>query len=253
MIRITTLLSLILIPTLVAFSQGKIMFTKQVLDNPIEYSQWFDRNLELVYVDAFEAQNFTQTTCLENGYVKHQFLDGNNLRDSHWGATPVSIDVVYTKYPFYRDDWQTNYFTLLANRLKELFLLDSTLNSTSIKWRLVMQTNGKSGNEAKHLFHGIVINYSPQFFAYLPVITPQFRLNPPQVETETISVFMDYADELVVNEPNLEAILYPKTVYNRDMKQRIPERVKQYKEPGCSKFSTRADRPKVGLWARLFR
>lgn len=253
MLRIITFLFIMLISTLVAFGQGEIMFTKRVLDNPIENSQWFDSNLELVYIDAFEAQNSTQTTYLENGYVKHQFLDGSNLRGSHWGATPVSIDVVYTKYPFSRVDWQTNYFTLLANRLKELFLLDSSLNSTSIKWRLVMQTDGKSGSGAKGLFHGIVINYTPQALASLPVITPYFKLKPSQVETKAISAFRAYVDEPVVNKSDLKAVLYPQSVFNRDMKQRIPEREKQYKEPGCSKFTTRADRPKVGLWARLFR
>ena len=241
------------ISTLFAFSQGELMFTKHVLDNPIECSHWFDNAIELAYVDVYEGQNTTQTTFLENGYVQYQFCSGNNLRDSHWGATPVSIDVVYTKYPFSREDWQTNYFTLLANRLKALFLLDSTLNSTSIKWRLIMQTNCKTGGEAKEFFHGIVINYTPQVLVALPAITPHIPVKTPQVVAKFICAFTPYTDTPIVNEAELEATLYPKSLFNRDMKQQIPEREKRYREPGCSKFKTRADKPRTGLWARLFR
>lgn len=243
---------LFLAPTLVALGQNEPMFSEYLLDNPIESSQWFDSILELVYVDVFEEPNSTRTICLENGYAQHLFSDGANLSHRYWGATPVSVDVVYTRYPFNRVDWQTNYFMLLANRLKELFQFDPTLNSTRIKWRLVMQTSGKTGDEAEKLFHGVVVSYTPQVLSTLPAIS----LNPiklPQVETKPSRVLVDQVNKSTLNSSELEVILYPETVYNRDMKQQIPEKQGYKKEPRCSKFTTRAHRPRRGLWARLFR
>lgn len=252
MCRIIIALYFILIPTLVAFSQDKPMFTKHVLDNPITSSQWFDSALELIDVDIFEEQNSTKKKCLENGYAQYQFSNETDLSISHWGATPVSIDVVYTKYPFKREDWQTNYFSLLANRLKELFQLDSTLNSNNIRWRLIMQTSCKTGNEAENLFHGIVISYTPQVLSVLPVITPRIFLKPLQVGVKPINTYISYVGVPIINNTELKAILYPESVFNRVKKQPTPKRENRKDEPDCSTFKTRADKPRTSLWFRLF-
>ena len=238
---------------LTSYGQHKPMFSNYLLNNPIDSSQWFDSVLELVYVDIFEELQSNRIVCLENGYVQHQFSEEVKLGHRYWGATPISVDIVFTKYPLNRDDWQTNYFILLANRLKELFLLDPSLNSSGIKWRLVMQTRGKSAVEAKDLFHGIVITLAPQTLSALPAIAVKSPIKMPLDEDKPMRMLMSQVHTPSLSHAEIKSILYPQSVYVRDLKRHTPERVRRKNDPSCSKFTTRADRPKSGLWSRIFR
>lgn len=245
-------LTLILQVSFVSFAQKPQRFSTDVLNRPIQHSQWFDSMLELVYVETFTKDTSAYIVNLENGYAQHRFANQPDLKRNLTGLQPVSIDIVYTKYPFSKEDWQTNYYELLANRFKELFQFDPTLNSSEISWRLVMQTNCTNGEEAVQLFHGIVVNYKLEMLAALPIRKFSLPIPKPKTKMETTKPMLALNLQPPVNEKELIALLYPQSVYNREMKQHIPAKTRTKDEPGCSTFTTRADRPKSNVWTRLF-
>ncbi len=251
MYRIVLQVSIILVASFVCVGQKYQMFPLDVLNSPIQHANWFDSNLELVYIETFARDTSVQIVSFENGYAQHRFVNQHDFKRNLIGFLPVSIDIVYTKYPFSKEDWQTNYYELLANRLKELFKHYPTLNSSEISWRLVMQTDCSSGEEAIQLFHGVVINYQLEMLAAMPIRGFSFSIPHTNVDLPKPKLTQQVPPS--INEKELIAILYPQSVINREMKQHIPERTKTRDEPGCPTFTTRADKPKSSLWAWLFR
>ncbi len=69
------------------------------------------------------------------------------------------IRVIFTKYPTDKNFWNTNYYELLAKRLKSVFVLDSNLNNEQINYTLILQTQCNSEEQAKNMLHGIEIVY----------------------------------------------------------------------------------------------
>jgi hypothetical protein len=72
------------------------------------------------------------------------------------------IDLVFTKYPENINNWRTDYYKLLNDRLITLFSIDSTLRSKKIRWNMILQTRCQTEEEAKKYFHGFVIKYRPK-------------------------------------------------------------------------------------------
>ena len=69
--------------------------------------------------------------------------------------------MVYTKYPKDLQFWLTPYHDLLANRLKALFEVDPDLNDVSIKFIMVLQTECETDEQARKMWHGVLIRYRP--------------------------------------------------------------------------------------------
>lgn len=71
-------------------------------------------------------------------------------------ANIVSIDLVYTAYPFDEEIIDE----LMKRRLLELYLLQpNTFKQSMTKWSFIEQTNCKTAEKAKTMFHGFVIKY----------------------------------------------------------------------------------------------
>ena len=133
--------------TVISKSQS-VKFPKVVLADPIEHAHWFDENIEITTTPVFSSER-SKEVFLENGYAEHRLKEPDVWLTQINNVVPNSIQIVFTKYPFDKEDWITNYYELLANRLIELFVVDSTLNSSAIEWKLVMQTSCNNEIEAK--------------------------------------------------------------------------------------------------------
>jgi hypothetical protein len=231
------------------------MFSGEVLANPIENSQWFDCNIELIEISIFENNPIEKVCYLENGYASHQLIDMSKWLSIQNEIIPTSIDLVFTKYPIKREDWITNYYTLLANRLKALFQMDSTLNSKDIKWRFVMQTHCITESDAKNLFHGIAIKYNDRMPTALksdiPSDLPLIANSIPEIE-QMGSVFNDEKNDYW-NDSSIESILYPESILKKSGKQYLPKRIKVKNEPECPKFSVRKGKPKKSMINKILR
>ncbi len=136
------------------------MFRQYWLDSPVRFADSIENCFQYSEIDSFRINTVKNTVLLENGYAKAKLVNTEdwktNVNNRHVG----SITIIFTKYPLEKKDWITNYYVLLANRLKELFELDSSLNSKDIKWYLLLQTNCKVAQRAENMFHGILIDYS---------------------------------------------------------------------------------------------
>ncbi|RLD63555.1 MAG: hypothetical protein DRI84_09535 [Bacteroidetes bacterium] len=134
-------------------------FSKDILNNPRNYGEKFEKLFNLNEVPQFNKNDDVNKVVLENGYTRYTIKNANEWPAYDKNIIVTQIDVIYTKYPKNKDFWRTNYYDLLANRIKELFKLDSTLNSSDFEWNIILQTDCNSESEAKQMFHGISITY----------------------------------------------------------------------------------------------
>jgi len=141
--------------------QTQKKFSKEMLDDPVSVGQQFERKFNLMTVSKFVTDSFLNFVLLENGYSKSRIINPSVWPPKEKKYKVVEIQVIYSQYPRNKDFWLTNYHRLLADRLKELFALDSSLNDKSIEWTMVLQTDCKSESEAEKMRHGIAIYYAP--------------------------------------------------------------------------------------------
>ncbi|MCC7502250.1 MAG: hypothetical protein IT229_06955 [Flavobacteriales bacterium] len=84
--------------------------------------------------------------------------DINDVRARLNGAQVVRVDIVYSDYPKGRD--LTGLNTRRVERLREL--APDLFERAGVEWRLVKQTDCRTEDQARTLFHGIVIAYRPR-------------------------------------------------------------------------------------------
>lgn len=144
--------------TVFAFSQ-ELKFSKEILDNPKVNSDSLEAMFNVNEIRVFDKNKTQNQIILENGYVQSKIKNPNDWISNQKDAIVTQIDIVFTKYPRDKEDWRTNYHSLLSERLKELFSIDPKLNSNLFEWNLVLQTDCKTEEQTKEFFHGIVVKY----------------------------------------------------------------------------------------------
>jgi len=150
---------LLIMGSTLANAQRVKKFSEDILQNPRNYGERFERLFNLNETPSFNQEDSQDKVILENGYTKALIKNPYDWDPYNKHIVVTQIDVIYTKYPKNKDFWRTNYYDLLANRIKELFKLDSTLNSSDFEWNIILQTDCNSEFEAKNMFHGISITY----------------------------------------------------------------------------------------------
>jgi len=151
-------------------------FLNEHLENPVPSGTLLLDRFQYQETDVYEKQNRKDVIYLENGYASAKIRDVENYL-IHTEKHKVSkVEIIYTKYPLHKEDWLTNYYDLLARRLKQIFSIDSTLNSSEIEWFLVSQTECRTAYEAKNMFHGIAL--------YLEPLSATKKVAPPLTEQQ---------------------------------------------------------------------
>jgi len=122
------------------------------------------RNLDFrkVEVPIYQLGAYTPHVKLEMAYAQDEIENAGAWLKIAPKAVAYEIDLVFTLYPQDITKWRTDYYELLNGRMEELFALDSALNSPTIKWNMILQTEPSSEEEAKSHFHGFVIKYRPR-------------------------------------------------------------------------------------------
>lgn len=144
--------------TVFVFSQD-VKFSKEILNNPKENSDSLEAMFNVNEIKVFDKSKAKNQIVLENGYVQSKIKNPNDWTANKEDVLVTQIDIVFTKYPRDKEEWRTNYHSLLSDRLKELFTIDPKLNSNLFEWNLVLQTDCKTEEQTKEFFHGIVIKY----------------------------------------------------------------------------------------------
>ncbi len=132
-------------------------FQAKWLENPHRFIQELENCFEYVEIGQYYPQENDEATFLYNSYAKSGFDHFNSTAIDIKAEEVHRIDLVFTKYPYDKKDWITNYHLLMANRLIKLFELKPELNRTDVLYRLVIQTDCKTEEEAKLLPHGFQI------------------------------------------------------------------------------------------------
>lgn len=140
------------------FGQHK-KFSKDMLENPRTYENEFRKIFNINEVKVFHEDKNEQQVIMENGYVQYNLKNKDQWPAYNPKVVVTQIDIIFTKYPKEISYWRTNYYELLANRIKAILAIDSTLNSDVFEWNLVMQTECNTELQAKKMFHGVAITY----------------------------------------------------------------------------------------------
>jgi hypothetical protein len=138
-----------------------VKFKTEWLDQPKKYAKQIENSFFTYQIPQFNISHFNSYTILENGYAKSEIVNRSAFKGIPENYYPDTIIFIYTQYPKNINFWLTNYHALLAERLKVLFRLDEDFNSEKITYKILLQTNCNSEDEARKLFHGIAIHYSP--------------------------------------------------------------------------------------------
>lgn len=111
-------------------------------------------------VPIYHMEARSEQAIFPMGYASAKIVNPALWKEDRRTKKVVEIDLVFTQYPKKKEDWRTNYDTLLYDRIREVMLLDADIaNNPSIKWNLILQTSCQNEAEAKNLFHGAVIRY----------------------------------------------------------------------------------------------
>ncbi len=145
-----------------ATAQDRVTFSPDVLDYPLAYTQFFDSIFAFRQVHKYLGECRENQVFLFNGYNEFRIDNPENWKRLRRQSRPVEVNVIYSAYPENFRRWEPEFCTLLARRLKALFLLDPKLNNPDVHWTLMEQTECSDIDEARSLLHGILITYEPK-------------------------------------------------------------------------------------------
>lgn len=118
----------------------------------------FGQEKKVIELTQYNFPDDTQSVALSMAYADHVVKNEVDWADS--GKIITGVDLVFTKYPAKKEDWITNYDSLLKFRIRMLESLAPQLkDNPAVKWNFILQTDCKNESEAKNLFHGAVIYF----------------------------------------------------------------------------------------------
>lgn len=155
---------LILFIPLITLGQQK--FTDEMLEKPTRHKKEIESAFHWITTPQF-TNNSPNALLLKNGYALASFIHPEKYRGI--SSKVDTIDIIFTMYPKRKSAWRYGYHKLLADRIKAIIKLDSTLNDEHVVWRAIGQNNCRTEEEAKMMFHGVRFIYSKKEIEKLPV------------------------------------------------------------------------------------
>ena len=105
-------------------------------------------------------RSFVGQTVLYMSYADHEIQNPRHWTNDIRKKYIYEVDVVLTKYPKDKSKWLTNYDSLMKDRVEALYELIPDLEQNSrVKWKIVLQTACDTEDDAKAMFHGVVVKY----------------------------------------------------------------------------------------------
>ncbi|MEA3443555.1 MAG: hypothetical protein U9R19_02385 [Bacteroidota bacterium] len=150
-----TIIFFLLISTQSVCAQQK--FDIAWLKNPQKYMSELEACFSYSEIETYKPKESIYIIFLQNGYAEANFQNSKAWIPDVINRNVKEVTIIFSKYPYFKEDWITNYYSLLAKRLISLFELDPKLNSKSIEWKLLVQTNCKTEKDALGLLHGMEI------------------------------------------------------------------------------------------------
>ena len=170
---------------------NKPEFSTNELNYPARYGSAFEHKFKTRQTPVFRPKQFSKNAILlENGYAASAIKNPKAwppVTDANTYHVK-SITLIYSLYPRDTAFWLTNYHGLLAARLNALFKIDPSLNNDKISWNILLQSNCPTEEDARKLFHGILIQYEPLKVKYAKKDTiKQLKLVVEKVNKDSLS------------------------------------------------------------------
>lgn len=204
---------------------SQITFAQQFTANDLAIGSQtnIESKFSIQEIDEFDPNTSDDAVFLENGYARSAIINPESWQKLMNANRAVKINLIYTKYPRNKELWRTNYRGLMMDRLKALFAIDSSLNSSKIEWNIVLQTKCRTEPEAIKMLHGIEIVFEP-----LPVTTEVAELSDtldPSAPSESIND----PENLAYHERKLSKMVKRVGGHNNTTVQTILERNSDWK------------------------
>lgn len=193
------LLLLLFLLSLTRVANAQQKFTVEQLNSPQKFSKELENAFSVVKLPVYNHNKNPHSIVLTNGYAESEIKNKELWNGA--GKTVDSIKIIFTNYPADKNFWLTDYHQLLAERLKALFTVDHTLNTTQIAYQLLLQTQCKTDSEARNMFHGIeIVFHYPIPVKRNELVTDSLITNPnkttepiapPNAEAKRISGFIN--------------------------------------------------------------
>jgi hypothetical protein len=168
---------------LLSGGEKQVAFTQKQLGNPRLHHEEIINRFRYTETGTFILPADSLHIVLFNSYARARISNPESLIVDHDQYRVKKIQVVFTKYPFDKNKWLTNYYDLLGWRLTELFQLDGHLNDHDIDFEMVLQTDCTTASLARGFFHGIVVELEPvAVVSENPPTEHPVRVNQPPIE-----------------------------------------------------------------------
>lgn len=145
-----------------SYVSGQKFITSSVLANPRQNQSFFSQSFVYSEVASFHPVVSDTTRFLYNDFGSSIITNPQDWFYDKDEFAVTELKIVFTKYPPSVMTWKVNYYSLLADRLKALFEIDSTLNDAGIVFKLVLQTGASNLAEAQNMVHGFEVSLSPK-------------------------------------------------------------------------------------------
>ncbi|UZR95892.1 hypothetical protein [Chondrinema litorale] len=122
----------------------------------------FDDSLKVTHseVQSYKLKDSKYQAVFEMGYARAEISNPEAWGNDERERRVVEVDLVFTQYPRKKEDWRTNYDTLLNRRINAVKeLIPGLKESSDVTWNLILQTECSNETEAKTMFHGAVVKY----------------------------------------------------------------------------------------------
>lgn len=136
-----------------------VYFPQPVLDDPGAHVDFWESAWEIEEVPVYTKDPSVRSVLLPNGYASPVLQPSRQWPPRLKNYRVTEVNMILTKYPKNKNFWRTNYYSLMAERLKTLFALDARLNDSTITYNLVFQTQCTTEKEAMAMFHGFELVY----------------------------------------------------------------------------------------------
>lgn len=136
----------------------KPKFENSVLHHAVSHQQRFD---SLPLLDTTYYQPDPLLPVITFNY-EDDALNTTVLSNALIDQRVTTITMAFTRYPYHLSDWRINYYELMAKRIQKLFKELPKLNASSIKWKIIRQTDCQTKAEAQKLFHGFIFELAPK-------------------------------------------------------------------------------------------
>ncbi|MBX2843383.1 MAG: hypothetical protein KTR26_16550 [Flammeovirgaceae bacterium] len=155
-------------------------------------AQSFTQQISHIEIPEYSVEEKPYHVVFKMRYAQSEITNTKAWEKDRRHKKVIEVDLVFTQYPKQKEDWRTNYDTLLTRRIRELTKAIPELEGdTSVTWNLILQTNVNNESDAQQMFHGAIVKYK--------LLLPKKLKKSLATVRKIITGKIDFEDSIVFN------------------------------------------------------